>query len=330
MNLQMEFTADTAVKIAEYFEKSGLVTEANRLWMAIKSVTAYDRNLRAKLGDIIFDSRERQFEPGTVLRSRFILQLMSISYPTQKLVGAYFENLQQLLRGRAKLSQPGNVIVGLGTGRCGSTTLSAAFASLPGACATHENPPHIFWDPTEEQVRFHVERLRMLADYFPVVFDAAHWWLNVCPRLLAEFPRSKLIGLVRDTESCVQSFLRFQGQGLGSMNNWAPPENGVWRTAHWDPTYPTYPLPSGIRPGTDEAYAAKKMMITRYVNEYNRSLIAMAAAQTQRVLLIRMEALNESTTATQLRTFVGADVTMPARSLNVGNNKEGAQPDFWY
>jgi hypothetical protein len=331
MHLQMEFTADTAVKIAEYFEKSGYIAEANRLWMEINHISAYNRDLRAKLGDFIFKSRENQFEPGTVLRSRFILQLMSISYPTRTMVGAYFENLRQLLRGRAKLSQPGNVILGLGTGRCGSTTLSAAFGGVPDACATHENPPHIFWEPAEEQVCFHLDRMRMLADYFPLVFDAAHWWLNACPRVLTEFPRSKLIGLVRETETCVQSWLKFQGRGWGSKNNWAPPENGVWRTVQWDPTFPAYPMPADIRRDTDdEEYKSKKMMITRYVTEYNRSLGEMAVAQPKRVMLIRTEALNEPITATRLRAFVGADVTMPARSFNVGNNQEGIQPEFWY
>ncbi len=330
MNLQMEFDAATAIKIAEYFEKSGFTDAANRMWLAINHVTAYDCDLRAKLGDILFDSREKFCEQGTVLRSRFLLYLMAISFPTEKLVGAYFQNLRQILRSRVKRSQTGDVVLGIGAGRCGSTTLSAAFGGLPDACATHENPPHIFWEPVEEQVRFHIDRLRLLADYFPVVFDAAHWWLNTCPRIFIEFSRSKLIGLVRETEPCVQSFLKFQGRGFGSMNNWAPPENGVWKPSLWDPTYPKYALPAGIAPNTDEAYTLKTMMITRYITEYNQSLSAMAAAQPQRVMLIRTEALNDPVTTTRLRNFVGLDVTMPAKSLNVGNDDEGAQREFWF
>ena len=255
---------------------------------------------------------------------------MGISFPTEKLVDAYFQNLRQLLRSRTKLSQPGAVVLGIGAGRCGSTTLSAAFGGLPDVCATHENPPHIFWEPLEKQVRFHLERLRLLVDYYPLVFDAAHWWLNVCPRLLVEFPRTKLIGLMREIEPCVQSFLKFQGRGSGSINNWAPPENGIWRTSLWDPTYPKYALPAGIVPDTDEAFRSKTMMITRYVTEYNQSLSVMAATQAERVMLIRTEALNDPVTTTRLRTFVGVDVTMPARSLNVGNDREGTQREFWY
>ena len=330
MNLQLEVDPATAIKIAEYFEKTGVTEAANTMWQAIHHGTAYDRDLRATFGDIIFDSREHLCEHGTVLRSRFILYLMGISFPTQKLVSAYFQNLRQMLRSREKLSQPGNVVLGIGSGRCGSTTLSAAFSGLPDVCATHENPPHIFWEPLEEQVRFHLDRLRLLVDYFPLVFDAAHWWLNIYQRVFAEFPKSNLIGLVRETEPCVQSFLKFQGRGSGSMNNWAPPENGVWRTAHWDPTYPKYAVPAGIVADTDEAEMSKTMMITRYVTEYNQSLSVMAAAQSERVMLIRTEALNDPITAKRLRTFVGVDVTMPAKSLNVGNDSEGSQREFWF
>jgi DNA invertase Pin-like site-specific DNA recombinase len=34
---------------------------------------------------------------------------------------------------------------------------------------------------------FHLRRLRVLSDYFPLVFDAAHWWLNSLHRFFAEF-----------------------------------------------------------------------------------------------------------------------------------------------
>ena len=54
MNLQLEFTPDTAVKIAEYFEKSGYVEDANSLWLAIHGAAAYDCNLRAEVRRIHF------------------------------------------------------------------------------------------------------------------------------------------------------------------------------------------------------------------------------------------------------------------------------------
>ena len=189
MNLQMEFTADTAVKIAEYFEKSGYITEANRLWMEINHISAYDRDLRAKLGEFHFRIARNTNSNRDVLRSALYssvdVDLVPNSYDGRRRTSTTCSNCCVV---GAKLSQPGNVILGLGTGRCGSTTLSAAFGGVPDICATHENPPHIFWEPIEEQVRFHLDRLRMLADYFPLVFDAAHWWLNVVSSCFDRIP----------------------------------------------------------------------------------------------------------------------------------------------
>ena len=54
MNLQLEVDPATAIKIAEYFEKTGATDAANTMWQAIHHGTAYDRDLRAKLGEIIW------------------------------------------------------------------------------------------------------------------------------------------------------------------------------------------------------------------------------------------------------------------------------------
>lgn len=330
MNLQISLDPVTAIQVAEYFEKNGHVDTADQFWSAINHMTANDRELRAHFGNIIFDSRQSRHELGTIERSRFLLYLMAIAYPTPKLVAAYFDNLQRMFRGRTRLKQPGKVVLGMGSGRCGSSTLSAAFSLLPDACATHETPPHVFWEPTEEQARFHLDRLRLLTDYFPLVFDAAHWWLNLSPRVFSEFPNAKVIGLIRETEPCARSFLKHHDQGSDVINHWAPPENGVWRTHLWDPAYPKYEMPANLAPQSEEALQAKIAMITRYVTEYNQSLRALQSPQPQRVLLIRTEALNDPQTATQMRELVGVDVSMPAKSLNVGNDTEGSHQKFWF
>jgi hypothetical protein len=36
-----------------------------------------------------------------------------------------------------------------------------------------------FLEPQDAQVRFHMDRIRRLVDYFPLVFDGAHWWIHV-------------------------------------------------------------------------------------------------------------------------------------------------------
>ncbi len=330
MNLHLELDPNTAIGVAEHFEQKRAIETADRLWLEISAVTGYDRAARERMGDIIFDSRESGFPTGTVHRARFILSVMALSFPTKKLVTAYFENLAKLLQARPKRNRPGDVVLGLGTGRCGSTTLSAAFAGLPDACATHENPPRINWDPIEEQVQFHMDRMRMLADYFPIVFDAIHSWLRVLDRFFTEFPDGRIIGQIRDTDACVQSYLKFQGRGRGSANFWAPHNNGVWVAQTWDAAYPSYPVPPGLVAGTEAAENARLEMVTRYVTEYNQALSALAQSDPQRVLLVRTEEMNDPETAQRISEHINQPIVVPTSALNVGTNTDGAQQSFWF
>ncbi len=329
MKLQLQIDPPMAAKIAEYFEANGMPQYANQLWHELSSASVYDRHFLETLTDTMFDARQAQMPTGTVLRSRFILGLISWGFPTPKATRAYFDNLKLLLSSLPKREQPGAVVLGIGSGRCGSTTLSAAFAALPASCATHENPPKIYWDPLEPQVQFHLERLRLMTDYFPLVFDAAHWWMRVLDRVVAEIPGTRAVGLMRDNEACAKSFLKFQGRGRRSFNHWAPPDSGLWLTQIWDPAYPKYPVPDGVLPDTVDAYATKYSMILRYVTEYNQEMTALAQRDPQRVMLFRTEEMDHPATLDRLRRELNVPLVMPAKLRNVGNNKEGALPDVW-
>ena len=328
MDVQLKLDQATALEVARYFEIIGKLPAATRMWQGLCLAAPYDRAAREKLGELLFDQLPQEIPLGSVARSRLILQHILQSLPTKRLVRAYFDNLEQLLKSRVKRTEPGQVVLGLGTGRCGSTTLSAAIASIPDALSTHEQPPFVFWEPLEEQVRFHLDRFRMLADYFSVVFDAAHWWLNVADRFLAEFPQGKIVGLHRQTGSCVRSFMHVKGRGRGSDNHWAPPGNPIWTSNWWDPTYPSYPVP--MVPNFDPD-TAKAVLIERYVTEYNGTLKSLAATFPNRVLLVRTEDLNESASTARLSALLKVPVTIPTTALNVGgiqDSSRGSQDAF--
>ena len=256
----------------------------------------------------------------TLARSQLILSIIGRAYPTPALSAAYFENLNHLLSKRMKLASPGQLVLGLGTGRCGSTTLTALMATVDGSVCTHENPPLIFWDQQAEQVAFHLKRFELLRQYFPLVFDAAHWWLNVMDNLFATFPDSKVIGLYRDLEPCVRSFMRLKGSGHGSENHWVPPDNGIWQSSDWDAVYPTYPVPDFARVNPDHA---KADVIRRYVSEYNRSLNSLADRFHGRVILIQTERLGRASEQQRMFHFVG----LPGRLTSVHLNRKGSIND---
>jgi len=111
---------------------------------------------------------------------------------------------------------PGQIVLGLGSGRCGSTSLSALLGAIEGSCATHENPPLIYWRPEKAQLDFHMRRFKLLSEFFPLVFDASHWWLRAIDRFFTDFPNGKAIGLHRYSQTCAVLCAR---KGTGSRVN---------------------------------------------------------------------------------------------------------------
>ncbi len=118
-----------------------------------------------------------------------VLSIIGDSYPTEELAAEYFSNLEICLGGMRPLETPGQLLIGLGPGRCGSTSLAAMLGTVPNSCCTHETPPLIFWEPQPEQVDFHIKRFRMLASRYSLVAEVSHWWLNSIDRIFNQFPK---------------------------------------------------------------------------------------------------------------------------------------------
>jgi hypothetical protein len=191
--------------------------------------------------------------------------------------------------------------------------------SVANSCCTHETPPLIFWDPQHEQIDFHVKRFRLLADYFSLVADVSHWWLNAIEQIFDKFPDAKAIGLIRDADECAMSFMRIQGFGKSSFNPWVR-GNSFWRSGHWDPTYPSYPLPNNTARSPD---FAKLELITRYVEEYNAQLERTAGIAPHRVLLVRTGELGSAATQEGIFEFARTHGQPLARKLNVKRVTDG-------
>lgn len=282
-------------------------------------VDPWDIETRSRLGDLLH-KEESAHALGTKERGRELLLMMAITWPTPALTDAYLENLRALLRVRASRRDPGRVVLGLGPGRCGSTSLTALLATAPESCCTHENPPAVHWVPAREQVELHWQRFHELTSRFALAFDAAHWWLNLCDEFFARFPTGRAIGLCRNEEACVRSFASIKGTGRGSINHWAPPHNGIWQTAPWDPTYPSFPLPAGA---ADDPDRARQIAIAEYVRDYNARMRALADRYPDRVLLVATEDLDDPIVQRQVGEFAGVPAVGGAYRLNVGTVEDG-------
>lgn len=278
------------------------------------SFDPYNRSTREDLAEQLFETHDKDEPLGTIGRGRLLLKIIEEGFPTERLQTEYFRNLEHLLKDRQRREPAGQVLLGLGTGRSGSTSLATFLGTIDDSCCTHENPPLIFWKPEREQVQFHMRRLKLLTGYFSLVADVSHWWLNTLDSFVQYFPDGKVIGLIRDVDGCTRSFMNIRGYGWGSWNHWVPYGNGIWISHPWDPTYPTYPVPRYASINPDHA---KYQMIARYIQEYNAQLAVFAASKPEQVMLVRTDELSGPAVQRRILDFVGRSGLIKEIKLNV-------------
>ena len=278
-------------------------------------VEALQRNATGLLAELQFASPQTPEE-----KCRLILGAIHNSYPTKELTDEYFSALELALHDKSRLDVPGQIVIGVGPGRCGSTSLSEMLGTISNSCGTHEGPPLIFWRPRSEQVDFHIRRFTVLAEYYSVVSDVSHWWLNAVDQIWERLPEAKVIGLVRDPEECASSFMRIQGFGKGSLNPWAPRGEKFWRAGLWDATYPSYPIPDLSKVDPDRV---KLEQITRYVQEYNARMTELARSQPDRMKLAPTEDLSSAEVQAEIFSIAKHRGESAAWKLNVRGVRDG-------
>ena len=282
----------------------------------------YDRSVCESRARKLLDELRSETGLSPIEICQRLLVVSENSYPTEALAREYFSNLEIVLSDKPRLEAPGQLLIGLGPGRCGSTSLSAMLGTVANSCCTHETPPPISWKPEREQIDFHVRRFRTLTNYYSLVSDVSHWWLNAADRVFGEFPEAKAIGLIRDPDDCAKSFMPIQGFGKGSFNPWAAPGNSLWRAGQWDPSYPSYSIPNYAEKKPDRA---KLELITLYVKEYNARLEQIARMEPGKVKLVRTEELSDVSVQEEIFEFTNACGQTSNWKLNVRNTADGKE-----
>ena len=323
----IDFYLDAPGRFADFLRRMGWTKLEEKFLVQMFHAYPYDWLFAERFGDTLYERYERSFPLGTIERQQFILNTIGMSFPSECLSAAYFDNLGLLLRNRVRRVTPGKVVLGLGTGRSGSTSLAAILRTVDGALATHENPPMVYWQPMTQQLRFHMRRFGVLRDYFPLVSDGAHWWLKSLDAFFEAFPDGKAIGLVRDTEATLNSGLRIQSRNQNS-NQWAAPHNHIWHCDAWHPTFPIYDVPKDAKRNKD---SVKRDLARRYIVEYNETLQAISASQPERLLVVRTEELDAPATRQKISDHIGCPVASEAVRLNnAGSLDDSAEGVNWF
>lgn len=119
------------------------------------------------------------------------------------------------------------LIVGLGTGRCGTVSLKTLLNCQRDTDATHEKMllPHKF-----HEGKYKAYMRKLWGRRVKIAADVALWNLSYVGEILAEYPTTKLLCLQRDREETVQSFMRKTKNG---RNHWTRFDSKYWDEKKW-------------------------------------------------------------------------------------------------
>ena len=164
--------------------------------------------------------------------------------------------------------QNGNLLLGLGTGRSGSTTLVKLWKNQKACYASHEHPPRLPWAGGASRLEFHKRRLDLLLESFNFVADAAHWWLPHIDYIMDNYKDVRVIIMKRERKTTVSSFLKIKGGGYkGSINHWMKHDGTYWAKNIWDECYPSYDardMEKAIGMYWDNYYATVERIMQRF------------------------------------------------------------------
>jgi len=121
------------------------------------------------------------------------------------------------------------LILGLGTGRCGTASL-AKLLTQTGVDCTHQMRGYdahrpIGWDEPERAARAATAILERPGDNDSTVADISPWWLPHIPYLRTLHPNMRTIALRRDADQCAASW---QSHLTPQRNHWDATNRDPW------------------------------------------------------------------------------------------------------
>ena len=137
------------------------------------------------------------------------------------------------------------LIISIGTGRCGSVSLSKFLSAQESISVLHEGrlDSHkirklIKWGNDEDNLFEWLEFLLSL-DENKFVGDTGMYYLPYIEQIIEKYPQVKIIVMERDKEEVVKSYIK----KTTGRNHWFDHDGKEWdKDDKWDPCYPKYDI----------------------------------------------------------------------------------------
>lgn len=179
-----------------------------------------------------------------------------------------------------------HLVLGMGTGRCGTTSLTILLRHQDDCFAAHESPPIVQWECGKRRIAFHRARFNRLLEMHPVVGAVAHWWLPYFEQIKAWYPNVRAVVMKRDRAQTVRSYDTI----TGPLNHWII---GAGRPSLWDDCYPHFDAKT------------KQEAIGMYWDLYYTQAEALVKKYPEHIRIYAMEDLNSEEKQKEMLTFLG-------------------------
>jgi len=208
------------------------------------------------------------------------------------------------------------LLIGLGTGRSGSTSLTKLWRNQKNCYCSHEHPPRLSWKVNIPRFEFHRRRIAILQSSYKFVGDVSHWWLPYIDRVIENFNNVRVIVLKREKAATVNSFLKIKGGGgKGTVNHWVDHDGSYWVKNIWDECYPSY------------CVETVKEAIEHYWDNYYKTVESLAKRFPSKINIFPTEMLEDPDTQREILSFCGFEKIQIVEDLrlNMGSVSDGAR-----
>lgn len=188
------------------------------------------------------------------------------------------------------------IVLGVGTGRCGTTSLARLLNGQADCHVTHEEWPLLAWDEPQPEKRIlaRLERWESERDS-PIMGDAASFYLPYVEAALESGSDVRVIGLRRDRDEVIASFSKWldRTQPLPTDHWTDRPQAGRHHDPFWSSIFPKY------------GEATREAGIGRYWDEYDARLSLLVERWPKRVRVWEMDALSDAAGRREMLLFAG-------------------------
>ena len=198
------------------------------------------------------------------------------------------------MTGTGNGSTKASLILGLGTGRCGTHSLTDLLNRQPDSIFTHEEFPLLHWKqlPGRPGIAARLSRIRRSRSA-RFIGDVGSFYLPYVEEIMALEPDVRFICLERPRDAVVSSFCKLLDVRLPlPTDHWSThPADGWYHDPVWSPIFPQYDLPD------------RETSLRRYWDDYHSTSLDLAGRYPDHFRIFEMEMLNTPAGVRELLTF---------------------------